>query len=302
MTSAAMLRMFTVPSGSDSVADDVAEVVATVEDVRVGAGLLSNGCVCCILIVAFGIAAFAPSGGSVMRAVSFLGDAAFCTIGSAAAPALAAAVATGAPGGRAAGLPGEVGFSGTVGRAPSDGGFGGGAMPPTGLTGGSGAPGADGGRGGGGTKGRAMEDGGGGALGAGVAGAEDVGIPASVSIFVVSFFGDTPAGGSGAVEAGFPGRLMRTVSRLTGPCSDLAGSVMRMVSALEASSSGVGGVSSGILIEVLLIRLRRCQSDCPARFGETVRCPKNAQEPRTELLETGTLPCWDFRRWDSVSR
>src|SRR5687768_2678398 len=117
-----------------------------------------------------------------MRAVSFLGAAAFCVTASAAG----AAGALGALGTAGAGL------SGTVGRAPRVGGFGGGFTPLRGLAAGSGEVGK--GRGaGGGTKGLGAA---GGAPGAGVA-------PAEGSL-VVSFFG-----------AGLPGTLIRTVSRFT---------------------------------------------------------------------------------------
>jgi hypothetical protein len=65
---------------------------------------------------------------------------------------------------------------------------------------------------------------------------------------VVSFFGTIPDGG-GVVEAGLPGRLIRTVSRFNVGCSGFDGSVIRIVSALEASSEdseGAGGISSDI--------------------------------------------------------
>ena len=60
---------------------------------------------------------------------------------------------------------------------------------------------------------------------------------------VVSFFGVVPIG-----EAERAGRLMRTVSRFTACCSCFGGRVMRIVSALEASSvsDGAGGISSAI--------------------------------------------------------
>ena len=177
-----MLRMVTAPSDTVSVTGEVETTVAGAkpEVEAMGAGLFTSGCVCCILIVAFGMPAFDPSGGSVIRAVSFFG-AADCVIGS---------------GGRLAGA--GVGFRGMVGRAPSEGGFGGGLIPLVGLEGGGGTPSWEDGLGGAGTKGFGAEEGGG-------------AISMLAGIFVVSFFGTTPAGG--AVEAGLPGRLMRTVSR-----------------------------------------------------------------------------------------
>jgi hypothetical protein len=195
--------------------------------------------------VAFGRPALDPSGGSVMRAVSFFG-AADCGIDS-------------PPAGRLAGA--GVGFNGTVGRAPSEGGLGGGLIPLTGLWGGSGAPPCEGGLGGAGTNGFGAE---GGAWGTG---------PASDApgIFVVSFFGTIAGRGTAPVGAGFPGRLIRTVSRFKVGCSGLDGSVMRIVSALEASSAdseGAGGISfsSDIRDErrlnLFLTLVRRCQSDC----------------------------------------
>ena len=195
-----------------------------------------SGCVCCILIVAFGIVDFAPSGGIVMRAVSFFGEAAFCVTGSGGGLMPLPAGATGLAGADGAG----TGFNGTVGLAPSDGGFGGGFTPLRGFIGA--APKEPGGFGGG-TKG--FDDGGGGTADAGGVVTADPGFSGS-GIFVVSFFGPTPGG---VVEAGLPGRLIRTVSRLAVGCSGLAGSVMRIVSAFAASSEvseGAGGISSGI--------------------------------------------------------
>lgn len=244
--------MFTAPSGAASTCIDEAPenpgagVIA--EDwVSEGAGRLTSGWVCCIFTVALGIAGFAPlpSAGRVMRAVSFFGAAAFIVTGAAWIPLPAGIGALGAPLGAGAGL------SGTVGRAPSAGGFGGRFTPLMGLAGGKGMPACEGGRGGGGAKGFVADGGGGGADGnAGAAGAAGAGtVSASpVTIFVVSFFGDTLGGG--AVGAGFPGRLMRTVSRFTVVgWSGFGGSVMRIVSAFDASSSvpaGEGGSSSDI--------------------------------------------------------
>src|SRR5678815_5103352 len=108
-------------------------------------GLFTSGWVCCIFTVAFGSGGLLPSGGKVIRAVSFFGDAAFWVIGSVDPPAAGA------------------GLSGTVGRAPSDGGLGGRLPPPNGFTGG--IPGAEGGglgAGGGGTNGFPPAEGGGG--------------------------------------------------------------------------------------------------------------------------------------------
>ena len=248
-----MLRIVAALSETGSAGMEAMEVV-----VRAGAGwtllgeteaegAFTSGWVCCILIVALGIAGLPPSGGRVMRAVSFLGAAAFWVTGSggglrplpAGATGLATEVGAGA------------GLSGTVGRAPSDGGFGGGVIPLTGLTGP--APRPLGGFGGGGRKG--LEPGvGGGAIWV-VASSEG-------AIFVVSFLGPAPGG---AVTAGLPGRLIRTVSRLAVGCSGLAGSVMRMVSAFEASSAvsdGAGGISSDIKILSAILHLIayfRCQ-------------------------------------------
>src|SRR5215218_6222556 len=133
-----------------------------------------SACVGCIFTVAFGSGGLAPSGGRVMRAVSFFGAALFCVTGSGAdAP-------PGAPG---------PGLSGTVGRAPSDGGFGGAAPSGFGAIGGPGGF-------GGGTNGLAASPG--------------APAPPPTGNFVVSFFGAVPTGGSG-----LPGTLIRTVSRFT---------------------------------------------------------------------------------------
>ena len=167
-----------------------------------------------------------------MRAVSFFGAAAFIVTGSggfnplpAGATGLATVVGAGA------------GFSGTVGRAPpKEGGFGGGVTPLTGFD--MLVPSVPGGLGGGGMKGLEPPGAGGAAI---VAAASS-----GAGILVVSFFGPTPGG---AETAGFPGRLIRTVSRLAVGCSGLAGSVIRMVSAFDASSAvsdGAGGISSDI--------------------------------------------------------
>ncbi len=121
----------------------------------------------------------------------------------------------------AAGAPaGGAGFSGTVGRPVSGGGFGGGRAALSGLV--AGAP-EDGG---GGIAGR--EGGIGGVLPE--AGAEEA--AAAISMRAVSFFG--------ALTSGWlvvPGTLMRTVSRLTAGDSDLGGNVMRIVSFFVESSS-----------------------------------------------------------------
>jgi hypothetical protein len=205
------------------------------------------------LTVALGRAGFdAPSGGSVIRAVSFLG---------AAARAVAAGAGTVADDGG-----GGTGLSGTVGLAgPSEGGLGGGVTPaglrmppgaglkpePRGLGGGGtkgrgapagGADGSDGAEGGLGKLGADGDDGTG-AGGAEAAGGVGAGSVALLGSLVVSFFGVVPAG-----DAARPGRLMRTVSRFTACCSCFGGRVMRMVSALEASSDsdGAGGISSAI--------------------------------------------------------
>ena len=132
-----------------------------------------------------------------MRAVSFFGAAAFCVTGSGALM-----------------LDVGAGLSGTVGRAPSDGGFG---APVGGRE----------------TVGSGFGAGGGG------------GALASVGSLVVSFFGAMP----GAGGVGLPGTLMRTVSRFTAGCSLFGGSVMRIVSLFVTSSGfsdGAGGISSAI--------------------------------------------------------
>lgn len=193
--------------------------------VWIAEGWRTSGWVCCIFTVAFGIAGFALSAGRVMRAVSFFGAAARCVTGSGGLMPLAPAMG--------------AGLSGTVGRAPSDGGFGGGFTPLVvlGAEGGGGAPRPGFDAGGGGTKGLAPLGG---------AGGGGIGALEPVVILVVSFFGAMPAGG--IMLAGLPGRLMRTVSRFCAGASGFAGSVMRMVSALEASSDseGAGGSSSAI--------------------------------------------------------
>ena len=213
MTSAMIARIFTRPSGAASICmegepESTGAGVMAEDWFSVGAGRLTSGWVCCILTVALGSGGLAPpSGGRVMRAVSFFGAAAFIVTGAAWMPLpIGSGALVAAPLGEGAG----AGLSGTVGRAPSVGGFGGGFTPLIGLAGGRGMPACEGGRGGGGMKGLLAEGGGGGgAAGAGVGAA-----PASeVTILVVSFFGDPPAGG--AVGAGLPGRLMRTVSRFT---------------------------------------------------------------------------------------
>jgi hypothetical protein len=73
--SAAMLMRLTVPSASAEDATGIWEAADTdAAGVRAGAGLLTRGCVCCILTVAFGRAGLAVlSLGSVIRAVSFFG-------------------------------------------------------------------------------------------------------------------------------------------------------------------------------------------------------------------------------------
>lgn len=181
------------------------------------------GCVCCIFTVAFGRAGLAePSGGSVIRAVSFFGAAARWVTGS------------GALDGAAAAPPG-VGLSGTVGRAPREGGFGGGVMPLKGLEGGTPRlPGGFGGPGGGG----ALE---------------------VVASLLVSFFGAMAAAG---IEASpdLPGTLIRTVSRFTAGCSLFGGKVMRIVSFFVASSgesAEAGGFSSAIILFVEVVYLTR---------------------------------------------
>ena len=179
------------------------------EEVIADCGREVSGWVCCILTVALGSAGrVAPSGGSVIRAVSFFGAAALVTPGSA-----------------PAGIDGAgVGFRGTVGRAPSDGGFGGVVPGVMGFAGG--APMPDGGRGG---------QGGGGATG----------LEPVVGSLLVSFFGAVPSGATG-----FPGTLMRTVSRFTAGVSPFGGSVMRIVSFLFGSSFG-SEVSSAIEFQVV---------------------------------------------------
>lgn len=219
-----MLIMLTVPSASEEATGAACAGAweITGAGVRAGAGLFTSGWVCCIFTVAFGRAGFAPpSAGRVMRAVSFFGAAGF-----------------GAPTGAAGTAPaaGAAGLSGTWGFGAPTGGFGGTGAPGTAgraaVEGGGGTAGAPGGFGGGGTEGAE------GALG----GAAGAGGTRPLS-FVVSFFGAGPGGGNG-----LPGRLIRTVSRLTACCSCLGGSVMRIVSAFEASSvsDGAGGISSAI--------------------------------------------------------
>ena len=187
-------------------------------------GRAPRGWVCCILTVALGKEGFdPPSGGRVMRAVSFFGWAAFMVTGSA-TPILGDA---------------DAGFNGTVGRAPSDGGFGGGAPPgapsaPGGLIAGALIPeGGFGGPGGMGAAGRESPPGGAGGA-----------APPVVGSLLVSFFGAVPSG-----AAGLPGTLMRTVSRFTAGWSLFGGSVMRIVSFFVASSDGsdAGGFSSAII-------------------------------------------------------
>ena len=209
MTRATMARIFTMPSGAASICmagdDDTAGAGVMAEDWdSVGAGRLTSGWVCCIFTVALGSGGLAPpSGGRVMRAVSFFGAAAFIVTGADWIPLPMGSGALGA-----APLGAGAGLSGTVGRAPRAGGLGGGFTPLIGLAGGSGMPACEGGRGGGGMKGLLAEGGGGG----GAAGAGAVSSSA-VTILVVSFFGAPPRGG--AVGAGLPGRLIRTVSRFT---------------------------------------------------------------------------------------
>jgi hypothetical protein len=129
--------------------------------------------------------------------------------------------------------------------------LGGGFPAPMGFGGGRGADGEPGGRGGkgaldpggfgGGTKGLAPEPASSGAA------ADDPTLN-----LVVSFLGATPIGG-GAPTPLLPGKLIRTVSRLVVGVSDFAGSVMRIVSAFDASSGdseGAGGTSSGIGMSV----------------------------------------------------
>jgi hypothetical protein len=137
---------------------------------------------------------------------------------------------------------GGAGFSGIVGRAPSEGGFGGGVDPAIGRTEGGGTPGADGGglgAGGGGTNGLGGVVAGGGGPPSPAAAA-----PAVVVSFVVSFFGATPGG-----AAGLPGTLIRTVSLFWTGCSLFGGKVIRIVSLFVTSSGdsdGAGGISSAI--------------------------------------------------------
>jgi hypothetical protein len=148
-----MLSTLTKLSGSASMA-----VVATL-DVRAGdacrllcvvtgaPGCFTNGCVVTILMVALGNPVLLPSGGKVIRAVSFFGEAALCVTSSGGGLAGLVAGTAGATGlatlvGAAAGL------SGMVGLAPSEGGLGGGLIPLKGLTP---EPKDDGGLGGGGT-------------------------------------------------------------------------------------------------------------------------------------------------------
>lgn len=190
-------------------------------------GCRTSGCVCCIFTVAFGSAPFAPSAGRVMRAVSFFGAAAFmaCTPLAPGAPGGLIALAAGTPGGFAPDG-GAAGFIGTVGL-PKIGGFGGGVRPLKGRADGCGAPTALGGFGGGGTNGLAALEAGAGGVGA--AGASAPGD--SDTILVVSFFGVIPGAGL------LPGRLIRTVSRFAVGVSGFAGKVIRIVSALAASSA-----------------------------------------------------------------
>ena len=118
-----------------------------------------------------------------MRAVSFFGWADFITTGS--APPVGAGVPTG--------------FSGTVGRTPSDGGFGG-TAPPGGFMAGAAIPeGGFGGPGGAGIVGRG-----------GPPGAPGESPAPVVGSLLVSFFGAVPSG-----AAGLPGTLILTVSRFT---------------------------------------------------------------------------------------
>lgn len=275
-----MLRIVAMVSGPDSPATIVVAATVVVGTgarepplcVTVAPGWRTSGCVCCILIVALGIPGFPPSGGRVMRAVSFFGEAGFWVTGSTSGAAPGAGgleiAETGAAG---------AGLSGTDGFGPSDGGFGGGMVPLTGLSGP--VPSEPGGLGGGGTKGLAPEaDGGGGGDVEGAEGGTLIsGTEASsaATIFVVSFFGPTP-GGSGAVGAGLPGRLIRTVSRLAVGCSGFDGRVMRIVSAFDASSAdseGAGGMSSGIKNESGMVHLTgvsQCQYHCPHGLSERV--------------------------------
>src|SRR4051812_19117611 len=104
-------------SGSAAGPVETDEVMAAGAVAIIGACWIAEGrgCSCwvgCILTVAFGSGGLAPSGGRVMRAVSFFGAALFCVTGS------EGIAPPGAPG---------PGLSGTVGRAPIVGGFGGAA-------------------------------------------------------------------------------------------------------------------------------------------------------------------------------
>jgi hypothetical protein len=92
------------------------------------------------------------------------------------------------------------------------------------------------------------------------------GVTSGMEIRVVSFFGAfAPESKEGAVLAGIS---MRTVSRLTvDPRSGFGGRVIRIVWALEASSTGAGagGSSSGIEWNSFLFSLTpvaRCQLIC----------------------------------------
>lgn len=191
-----------------------------------------------------------------MRAVSFLGDAARCVIGS---------VTTAA------------GLSGTVGRAPSAGGFGGSVAPPIGLTAALGMPGGLGAEGGG-TKGRAP--------GAGVD-------PAPGS-FVVSFFGNTPPGATG-----LPGTLIRTVSRFIAGWSLFGGSVMRMVSLFVTSSrfwvsEGAGGISSDITVWGSVVRMVSwfCGSEDGGRVSSAIeRAVIRSSSHPPEVVSIRLSPC-----------
>jgi hypothetical protein len=120
----------------------------------------------------------------------------------------------------------------------SEGGFGG-TAPLIGRDGGIGAAVCEGGFGGGGMNGRDVSAG---------ASPSAAGAAMPALSLVVSFFGETPAGGMGVMPL-LPGRLIRTVSRFAVGVSGLAGSVMRIVSAFAASSAdseGAGGISSAI--------------------------------------------------------
>jgi hypothetical protein len=78
MTKQAMLRIFAIPSSAAAAARSAGAVVVTAPELAtLGAGRLAKGWVCPIFTVAFGSDGLeAPSGGSVMRAVSFFGAAA----------------------------------------------------------------------------------------------------------------------------------------------------------------------------------------------------------------------------------